>query len=107
MKFPKPERVEDKAYLDWIETLGCICCGRTRAGYKQGVNDAHHVNDQTGGSAKKNDRRAVPMCWGHHREFHQIGIDSFARKYDLNYQAVIDCLNEIYSESRKLEGETK
>jgi len=99
MKFPKPGVVHDQDYLEWIERRPCVVCGRLKAGFKQDKNDAHHVNDKSGGSAKFNDKRALPMCWDHHREGHQIGWITFQKKHNLDFEILIEAFNIIYERS--------
>lgn len=98
MQIPKPTRVTDQDYLEWIEGLACMICGRFGAGYKAGVSDAHHINKKGHGSmsGKTDDTRAVPLCFEHHREYHQHGRDTFAEKHDLDYEVIIDALNKLY-----------
>lgn len=77
-----------------------MLCGRKDAGFKAKGSDAHHVNKKGHGSmsGKADDRRAVPLCNEQHREYHQVGRETFAKKYDLNYEAIIDGLNKLYEE---------
>jgi len=97
---PKPKRIEDPDYLEWIESLSCMLCGRAGAGFKEGKSDAHHIPPKGHGTmaGKCDDKRAVPLCNDQHREYHQIGRDTFADKYGLAYEAIIEGLNALYEE---------
>ena len=100
MKFPKPEKIVDKDYLAWIERRPCMICHKERAGFKANSSDAHHINDKSGGSAKYNDHRTIPLCFDHHREIHQIGKDTFTKKYNLvDLEIYIEAYREIYKRS--------
>lgn len=69
-KSPKPLR--DAAYLRHVRTLDC-CVGRDGAsGPCSGPVVAHHHGPR-GMGEKTDDYRSVPLCDGHHREFHDTG----------------------------------
>lgn len=87
------ERHIDEDYEAWIEGLICLICHKPHP-------DPHHVNPkgQGGVATKTSDRRMIPLCNKHHREYHQIGRDSFAEKYAMDYEEIIQRLNRIYDE---------
>ena len=89
--FTKPKSLRDKKYIEWVKTLGCICCGRPNV-------DPHHENERgrAGKGVKAPDRRCIPICHEHHVERHCMGRDSFAEKYELDYEEIINGLNEYY-----------
>ncbi len=97
---PKPKVIEDPDYLEWIESLCCMLCGLKGKGFKKGKSDAHHIPKKGHGtmSGKCDDKRAVPLCWDQHREYHDDGRDTFAKTYNLDYEAIIEGLNSIYEE---------
>lgn len=97
---PKPMTIKDPKYLAWIESLCCMLCGLPDRGCKKAGSDAHHIPLKGHGSmsGKTDDTRAVPLCNEQHREYHQIGRDTFAEKYNLNYEAIISGLNQLYEE---------
>jgi len=92
--FPKPTRIKDKPYIEWIKKLRCCVNGKPDP-------DPHHVNDKSGGSAKFNDRRAIPLNHPLHVELHNIGAETFAARYGLDYEAIIEELNRRYDEAQK------
>lgn len=89
--FPKPTTIRDKQYKTWIRQLPCLCCGRP--------SDPHHVPEKGHGSkgAKTSDRRCIPLCSTHHKETHNSGRETFAAKYGIDYEPIIERLNQIYT----------
>lgn len=83
-----------KPYLAWIRRLPCLCC--------LGPSEPHHCNPKGhGGEAlKASDYRCIPLCRKHHTEAHSLGKETFARRYGIDYEKVIDKLNRIYRERR-------
>jgi len=59
-------RMESRAYMDWVKTLNCVCCG-------QPADDPHHpYNVGFGGkSTKVPDHWCIPLCRSHHDELHR------------------------------------
>lgn len=59
--------IRSKAYLQFVASLPCVCCGAEPAG------DAHHVIDVGFGGmgTKASDLFTIPMCRGHHTELHK------------------------------------
>jgi hypothetical protein len=77
--------VKDAKYLAWIKTLPCLVCRRK--------SEAAHTGSR-GLSQKSSDRKAVPFCCLHHKEYHRIGRRRFERSYKLDIEAVILKLNQ-------------
>lgn len=96
MKFPKPTRSKDKAYIEWIRSLNCCITG------SRGPSDPHHIPKlgESGMGTKTDDRRAIPLRHDVHVEYHNLGRLSFAAKYNLDYEYVIKKLNAIYESSK-------
>lgn len=92
--FPKPKTIRDKKYLSFIKSLRCCVCG-----FKP-MSDPHHVPEKGHGAKgmKCSDYRAIPLCHLHHTEYHQHGRETFAIKYDLDYEQLIGFLNNHYKE---------
>ena len=82
---PKLKKKKDEQYLSWIRKQPCIVCYRTPC-------EAHHVRTaaNSGMGIKPGDDQAVPLCPLHHRELHQIGVQTFCEKYwvDIGYQII-------------------
>lgn len=80
-------------YIDWVRLLPCVICLKPES-------DPHHINKKGHGSmAKKaSDSRTIPLCRYHHTKYHQIGRDTFASEYEIDYEHVIDKLNTIWRE---------
>ena len=49
---------------------------------------------------KCSDLRAIPLSHRLHQELHNIGQQTFALKYNLDYEAIIDELNRRYHEQK-------
>jgi len=91
--FPKSKTPRDKHFLKWIDSQPCIVRGCRRQ------STHHHQPERGHGSRglKCSDYRAIPMCsGGHHEELHQIGRDSFAAKYHVDYELIIVRNKERY-----------
>lgn len=100
LKFPKPITKKNPKYKKWISSLPCLITQRPPP------NDPHHVPLKGHGSkgAKTDDTRCIPLAHHLHVEAHNIGRDSFAKKYGIDYEYVIGRLNKIYEAIGK-EGE--
>ncbi len=96
MKRVRRGRLVDREYLEWVREQICILAWHPRAPCV-GVITAHHVKETPG--APKNDRRAVPLCQGHH--LHGFGMQSIERlgrkqwemKFQMDLENVIRNLN--------------
>jgi hypothetical protein len=99
---PKSKRIRDEAYKKWIIRLPCAAT--EGFGYDQNTssvcNDPHHINDKSGGSAKFNDHRLIPLTHVLHVELHAIGQETFAEKYGLDYEVLIAAYRKLYKEVR-------
>ena len=57
--------IRNKAYLNYVGSLPCVCCGQDPAG------DPHHIKgDGFGGTSKASDLFVFPLCRKHHEELH-------------------------------------
>ena len=103
-----PMRVEtskllsgDKAMLYWATVnRNCVICGKPHSQL------AHYHAVGRGRNRRKidhTDNKVLALCSRHHREQHQIGMDSFNEKYKLHdsWVSVDSRLNDM------LKGETK
>ena len=88
MMLPKPTRVRNGNYLDYIRGLPCLICRR-------GPSEPHHwaKAGHGGRGTKCDDKRAVNLCFEHHREIHDHGKKSFAMKYTIDVESVVEKLN--------------
>jgi hypothetical protein len=50
-------------------------------------------------ASKAHDRRVIPLWHPLHQELHTIGQHTFAEKHGLDYEAIIDGLNQRYEEA--------
>ncbi|MDU1766173.1 MAG: putative HNHc nuclease [Staphylococcus epidermidis] len=72
----------DKAFLYWSTVnRNCVICGTPRA-------ELAHYHAVGRGRNRRNinhtDNKVLALCSRHHKEQHQIGIDSFNEKYKLH-----------------------
>ena len=69
------------SYIEFIKAKPCLVCGAL------GV-DAHHLEAVGMGSNRKmrtkKDYTCVPLCRGHHQEYHALGLNKFQEKYRFN-----------------------
>jgi hypothetical protein len=89
MMLPKPKRITDKKYLQFIRELLCIIC------MKPAPSEPHHWNEkgQGGMGTKCSDYRTIPLCFDHHREAH-LEKRTFLTEYRLEIEDVIEMLNK-------------
>ncbi|MBT7630977.1 MAG: DUF968 domain-containing protein [Desulfobacula sp.] len=75
----KPITWKSKKYLDHVRKFPCAVCGFTDT-------QAHHIrfSYNSGMGKKPGDIWAIPLCHTHHREYHDMGITSFQKKYEVN-----------------------
>jgi len=93
LAFPKPRRLESKSYLKWIRLQPCLIHHPRQGRLPVVMMTAHHSIAK---GARGSDYRAVPLCFECHRELHQIGAITFAKKHDVNFESEIVRLLEIY-----------
>lgn len=94
---PKPKRVQDKKYLEWIKSLPCLVRNIEGVIGERGcrcVGDIayHHVS--TGGMGTKgSDYETVPLCFYHHiGELHSRGRKAFHVKYNIDLKEEAEML---------------
>lgn len=91
---------EDKSYLYWSTVnRNCVICGAQKAEL------AHYHAVGRGRNRRKidhTDNKVLALCPRHHREQHNIGMDSFNEKYKL-HDAWVDVDERL---NRMLKGET-
>jgi len=70
----KKKRIVNRKLIEEAKEAPCIACGVMPAG------DAHHVTSvKTGGDDVVNN--LIPLCRGHHTEFHVMYWSRFMRAY--------------------------
>lgn len=60
---------EDRPYLEWVRRQRCVA----PSGGCTGPVQAHHAGLDRGLSQKAHDRTAIPLCLGHHTDWHGAG----------------------------------
>lgn len=88
----KTKRVANKKYIEWIRSLPCLVCQRTAP------SDPHHIvpEGHGGKGVKVDDTRCIPLCHEHHNEYHNQGRQTFAKKYNADYEDIIARLNNVW-----------
>jgi hypothetical protein len=76
------------AFLAWLRTYPCVLCGNS-------AEPAHVKSRGAGGDDIGN---TVPLCRTHHREQHDTGIQSFARKYGIDLAQVAAGYGEAFTQ---------
>jgi hypothetical protein len=85
---PRWKKFEDRKYVSWIKKKVCCLC-------KNDNPDAHHVYRSA------NDYSCIPLCRGHHREYHDIEREKFERGYKINLDwEIINLLSEYIQENK-------
>lgn len=82
LPFPKPVRMIDLEYQQFIRRQPCINDGS--------ASTFSHVKPKGHGKtgSKVSDYRGVPMCWRCHREFERIGRVPFEEKHNVDLDLV-------------------
>lgn len=84
LAYPKPKRLTDRGYLQWVRQQPCIVARCWRRA------EAHHiVFDGMGKTGSKvDDFYSLPCCDVHHKEAHK-SRDEFEKRYGLNLPLLI------------------
>ena len=81
--------IRDKKYIKFIREFSCVVCQAPPP------SDPHH--SETGGrGTKASDTTCIPLCHRHHFQVHQVGKQSFAKMYDIDYYYTTERLKGIY-----------
>jgi len=91
---PKPERMRDPQYLEFVRSLPCLIPGCTLRHC-----DPHRVVSRPRGGG--NDQ-VVPLCRRHHREAHALGRVKFQRVYGLSFPEAIARVHDWYTGRAKM-----
>lgn len=90
-KKAKEEDFGPPGFVEFVHRQGCVVArqARTFEGCLGPIQVAHVRSRGAGGSW----RDTVPLCLGHHREQHSIGVKTFAKRHclDLEFWAGIIC----------------
>ena len=96
--YPKQKPFRSKKAIEWFRTEYCICCEPFQ---KDQVTGHHEPLKGHGTSSKGPDNEQVPLCFNHHRERHDIGRESFYKKYGLDWRHTVKLFK--YSVNKYLE----
>lgn len=90
-KIPKRSRWEKPAFLAWVKTQPCTCCGAP-------ADDAHHLIGwgQGGMATKAHDALTIPLCRKHHTELHN-SPSAFERQYGTQPELIIKLLDRAFA----------
>ena len=70
---PKPHRIENEKYLEYIRNKTCLISGDAA--------EAHHLVSRGAGGS---DYTSIPFAHVFHVEIEQIGVKKFEEKYNIN-----------------------
>ncbi len=93
---PKKGRIEDPAFLAFVRRQPCLLRGKHRC---RGPVDPHHVGHY--GQARRNDRKAVPLCRSGHDLAHKYKR-TFETRFGIDFEREIARLNRMFDERVKL-----
>ncbi len=80
MQIPKNKPFRSKKAIEWFRNQPCHFTGESREGFVTG----HHEGLNGSGVATKcPDDEQIPMSFELHRERHDIGRESFYKKYEV------------------------
>lgn len=110
--YPKHPRIEDKAYLEFIRHEPCLVCEKgfyLKMLALSFIIDPHHpeltkFGGNLGGNVKADDKKAMPICRGHHTELGNLGEERFYKKYGIDPATEINRLQlkcEVENDLRK------
>ena len=102
---PKREHRPWDEYRDFVRKFPCIICQlHGEAEHLEGllpelvnVSDPHHL--ETWGSGGSDAENLVPLCRGHHTEFHQMGIARFELTYNISLKPIALKVYQCYMDS--------
>ena len=81
----------NKDFIDFVKIFGCSVCWESPV-------DAHHLDAiGMGGNRKRDcieDFSCVPLCRGHHQEWHQLGDTEFSKLHNVNLWKVSYQMNK-------------
>ena len=88
----------NKDFIKFVKTFGCSVCGVSEV-------DAHHLDTiGMGGNRNKDcveDFSCVPLCRGHHTDWHQMGNREFSRIYSVDLWKVSYQMNRGFRRESK------
>ena len=79
------ERLQDKAWLSRVQSVGCILCLHLALGETPAT--VHHVREGQGKGQRASDYLAIPLCKEHHQGtsgYHGLGASGFYQRYRLD-----------------------
>lgn len=88
---PKRSRWERPAYLKWVKSQPCQCCGGA-------ADDPHHLigYGQGGMGTKAHDSLTIPLCRKHHDELHR-DLRAFENQYGSQPEMIINLLDRAFA----------
>jgi len=92
--FFKSNAWKSEKYLSHVRKFPCAVCGFPDT-------HAHHIrfSFNSGTATKPGDTWAIPLCHTHHREYHDKGITTFQKKYDVDIWRQLFMIAKSYIEN--------
>lgn len=100
--FREPRKHDDR-HLDFIRSLSCVICGdntTTEAAHIR-FSDVRAAKRPVGKQEKPDDRWAIPLCGGHHREQHKGNEVAFWIKQGIDPIFVALALHSVTGDFEK------
>lgn len=99
--------IRNKNYSAWIKQLPCVVCMSITHGtmdVTESISEPHHENKKGHGTmgGKTDDLRTIPLCRNHHQQRHDKGRDTFYKEFDIDPEAEIETLNDIWEEANQI-----
>ncbi len=92
--FPKSPPARSDEYLAFVRTHSCCVC------FAPPPSDAHHYGHGGGMGMKTGDDETVPLCRGHHAEWHAHGCIALVGEHDETVSFFIKTQRVLRSEWR-------
>lgn len=76
--------MKSRPFLDWVATLPCSTCGAYGIEHDNGSRYNHPSHIKSRGAGGSDLGNVIPQCYKCHAKFHQYGILTFQKKFDVN-----------------------
>ena len=78
---PKSKPIESPGHCTWVKQFGCTVQNQDCFG----IIETHHVKTKGAGGG---DEQVIPLCTKHHKEWHDNGRKTFAKRYSINAEEI-------------------
>lgn len=90
---------KESAYASWLRSISCIICRNPEV-------QLHHWQKKGHGymGGKVEEKRLIPLCHSHHKDYHDKGRETFSLKYGVDIENVIERLEAVWLSITKPAG---